>query len=226
MFGSTRRIAKLACRGNWSQRERNRNVLLLAASVAGATILYDDKPTNTTRERCGHTQSLFQGLVSLAHLSPKTFCESAVQELHHKDDDAEEGEVINEEEEQFLDTLALYRRWLADIKKQWEISSPASTQWPTNIPQKNDISALEMDLQLYLKGGQADTRRCQDLQFRIASYYLFREKSLEQQKKGFNMVKELAVVGHPDGLCLYGTNRSLLPNYDVVIVSSYYSFFL
>ena len=136
-------------------------------------------------------------------------CEAAVKaapdgESHHTQE--ETGMTL--EEEDFLDTLGLYQRWLKEIKKQWAISSPSSIKWPNNIPQKSDVSALEMDLQMYLKGDQADTRLCQDLEFRIASYYLFREDSIEQQRKGFNIVKKLAVNGHADGLCLYGMFRS------------------
>jgi hypothetical protein len=120
------------------------------------------------------------------------------------DDDMEEGEIMSEEEENFLNTLALYRRWLDGIRKQWAISSPASIQWPNYIPDSRDISSLETDLQNYLKGGQGKESRCQALEFRIASYYLFREASVEQQRKGFNIVQQLAVDRHPDGLCLYG----------------------
>ena len=203
MFGGFYRFASQA---KWGQRQWRANSVLFAAGAsvavgAGAGA----KQGNTTsihhhnRNR-SESQALFHGL-SLTYLSSKTFCEAAVKGL---DNLRPEEKPINEEEEQFLDTLALYRRWFDDIKKQWDISKPSHTEWPTNIPHASEISALELDLQLYLKGDQAQSRRCQDLQFRIASYYLFREKSMEKQKKGFNMVKDLAVVGHPDGLCLYG----------------------
>ena len=113
---------------------------------------------------------------------------------------------FNQEEEDFLNTIGLYQHWLKEIKKQWAISSPSSIRWPTNIPQKDEISALEVDLQNYRKN-EGNSRLCQDLEFRIASYYLFRESDQEQQKKGFNLVKKLALDCHPDGLCLYGTIR-------------------
>ena len=115
---------------------------------------------------------------------------------------------FNQEEEDFLNTIGLYQHWLKEIKKQWAISSPSSIKWPTNIPHKDEISALEVDLQNYRKNSNsaAESRQSrQDLEFRIASYYLFRESSVEQQKKGFNLVKKLALECHPDGLCLYGT---------------------
>jgi hypothetical protein len=135
-----------------------------------------------------------------------TNCEAAVVEdtTTTTNHDNEQVEAIDEEEELFLDTLAMYRRWLKEIKKQWAISSPESMKWPRNIPQKIDISALETDLKGFYKGNEESTRKCQDLEFRIASYYLFREESVEQQKKGFHIIKKLAVNGHLDGLCLYG----------------------
>ena len=125
---------------------------------------------------------------------------------------------LSQEEQEFLNTIGLYQRWLEEIKKQWAVSKPSSIQWPTRIPQSKEISALEVDLQNYRKGGQGESRLCQDLEFRIACYYLFRESSVEEQRKGFALAKKLAVAGHPDGLCLYGT---------CVWVSfvSYYTFF-
>ena len=119
-------------------------------------------------------------------------------------DNDTEDMFMSEEEESFLNTLALYRRWLDGMRKQWAISSPASIGWPSYIPDRQDISSLETDLQNYVKGGQSQESRCQALEFRIASYYLFRESSVEQQRKGFHIVQKLAVDGHPDGLCLYG----------------------
>jgi len=118
--------------------------------------------------------------------------------------------VKSPEEEEFLDKLSLYQLWLPEIRKQWKISSPNKIKWPNNIPLEHDISMLEIDLQMYLKEDNGNGQQ-QDLEFRIASYYLFRERSPEKQRKGFNMVKKLAVAGHPDGLCLYGTYVFFLP---------------
>jgi hypothetical protein len=210
MFGATRRLSLFAA---GAQNQRKLNGLLAVAgaavAVAGLSTQPPKEPHQKTSRtaRCDHRRCLFQGL-TLPYLSSRTFCESAVLSDHG------EEKPTNDEEERFLDTIALYRRWFGDIKKQWDISKPASTTWPTNIPQERDISALEIDLQLYLNGDQANTRRRQDLQFRIASYYLFREKSIAQQKKGFKMIRELAVDGHPDGLCLYGKSEAI--RYDLL----------
>lgn len=137
-----------------------------------------------------------------------TCCEAAVKE----EPVAGGYSHLSEEEATFLNTMAVYRRWLNDIKKQWAISSPPNEKFPSNIPNAKDISALEMDLQMYQKGDQGNSRLCQDLEFRIASYYIFRAESLEEQRKGFNIVKKLAVAGHPDGICLYGTSNGLAWN--------------
>jgi len=145
---------------------------------------------------------------------PTTFCEDATQirpctTMTTKPSPQE----LEDDEEIFLETIRLYQRWLQEIKKQWAISSPSPTRWPNSIPSADDISALEVDLQNYRKGGQGDTRLCQDLEFRIACYYLFQVSKVEEQRKGFQMAKKLAVNGHPDGLCLYGTYCSMLESF-------------
>lgn len=46
---------------------------------------------------------------------------------------------------------------------------------------------------------------CQNVQFRVATYYLSRAGHNDDLRRGFRIVKELAEQGHPDGMCLYGT---------------------
>jgi hypothetical protein len=47
---------------------------------------------------------------------------------------------------------------------------------------------------------------CQNVQFRVATYYLSREGHNDDLRRGLRIVKELAEQGHPDGMCLYGTS--------------------
>jgi TPR repeat protein len=54
-----------------------------------------------------------------------------------------------------------------------------------------------------------DPRRlCQDLRFRIASFYLAQAADPERQREGHRAVRSLAEEGHPDGMCLYGAWES------------------
>jgi hypothetical protein len=48
-------------------------------------------------------------------------------------------------------------------------------------------------------------RLCQNLQFRIASFYLTQACQPQKQREGYRIVQSLATQGHPDGMCLYGT---------------------
>lgn len=211
MFGFARALPKYCAKSTSSTRQAQCGLMLLAAGATCVTAgIYVTNPSSeggtrgSSHRKCrndGDHQSTYYRLVNSSFFRPHckiTACEAG----HH---DEEEGEARSPEEERFLDTLALYRRWILDIKNQWDISKPASIKWPNNIPDSSEISALEMDLKMYLKNrnNQEDKRNVQDLEFRIASYYLFREQSKESQKKGFYMVKKLAVEGHPDGLCLY-----------------------
>ncbi|CAB9502652.1 Sel1 domain protein repeat-containing protein [Seminavis robusta] len=218
MFGATTRVLLPRQKKMWKMQ----SLILLAGSTAAATVMQSASTNkNTTKKEnreapayyyCGTpigrwNHSNHDKLPQSLLLSRKANCEAAASEMPPNmatvddDDDDDNLEVMTEEESYFLTKLALYSRWLNEIKKQWKISSPASIKWPNNIPQARDVSALETDLQNYLKGG--DTKMRQDLEFRLASYYLFEETSLEKQRKGFQIVIKLAVAGHPDGLCLY-----------------------
>ena len=83
-----------------------------------------------------------------------------------------------------------------------------STDWPKNIPSESDIPALELDLKFCLLSPSYRNHgsNCQNLKFRIASYYLTQTKDEALQTKGYKWVKDLAEHGHADGMCLYGTN--------------------
>lgn len=213
MFGVARNLPKYCAKSTSNTRQAQCGLMLLTAGATcvAAGILANPASEGSMRggshrvcwKEDGH-QSTYRRLVNSSFFrshGKMTACEGATSQQYA----GHEEEERSPEEERFLDTLALYRRWILDIKNQWDISKPASIKWPNNIPDSSEISALEMDLRMYLKNqnNQEENRNVQDLEFRIASYYLFREQSKESQKKGFNMVKKLAVDGHPDGLCLY-----------------------
>jgi hypothetical protein len=205
LTGTTTALAAIV-----SHEKQEQNTLLTSPIVV-------DRTTCSSNTSYNHhhydARTSFPSSFLFSSNNNKVHCEAASassettadkSDIENNVDDMKENVIMSAEEENFLKTMALYRRWLDGIRKQWAISSPASIQWPNYIPDTRDISSLETDLQNYLKGGQGKESRCQALQFRIASYYLFRQDSVDQQRKGFNIVKQLAIDGHPDGLCLYG----------------------
>jgi hypothetical protein len=194
------------------QRSKAPHQVVIGVGTTTAGILYySNNPSASKKEdRQWHRSSekaedILSNVFLWMHPSlPTTHCEAVVKEVITPGDDYTNH--LSEEEAAFLNTMSVYRRWLKGIKKQWAITSPPTDKFPNNVPAANEISALEMDLQMYQKGDQGNTRLCQDLELRIACYYIFREESKEQQYKGFQIIKRLTVAGHWDGICLYGTS--------------------
>jgi hypothetical protein len=115
------------------------------------------------------------------------------------------------ESKRFFQVLAYHRELLADYQRRWpeahEGKSPRKMKrdWPRRIPKAHQIASLEFDLRFCERSEGGDTKKCQDLKFRIACFYIYHESNPVFQKKGLHLVKELANKGHPDGMCLYGT---------------------
>lgn len=109
----------------------------------------------------------------------------------------------------FQQCLAFHRSLLSEYNHRWDYQTsktPTSTGWPRNIPSIDDVPALEMDL-VYCnrspKSKNVKTYR-DDLQFRIAACYITETDDEVLQKKGFQLIKDLAERGHADGMCYYG----------------------
>jgi hypothetical protein len=131
-----------------------------------------------------------------------------------------------DEGERFFQTLEYHRSLLLDYRRRWfaqtrhsaaddqTISSKndrtvnKSAKWPRNVPRENEIRALESDLKFcqWAPNSTENARRCQNIQFRIAAYYI-QQPDDESKRSGFKMLKDLAENGHPDGMCYYGTTR-------------------
>lgn len=128
------------------------------------------------------------------------------------------------ESKRFYQVLAYHRELLADYQRRWpeahEGKNPCAVKrdWPRRIPKSHQVGSLEFDLQFCERSQKEDTKKCQDLKFRIACFYIYHGSNPIFQKRGLNLVKDLATKGHPDGMCLYGTfhpigqaeNRSFL----------------
>lgn len=115
------------------------------------------------------------------------------------------------ESKRFYQVLAYHRELLADYQRRWpeahEGKNPRTMKrdWPRSIPKAHQIASLEFDLKFCERSQMEDTKKCQDLKFRIACFYIYHESNPMFQKRGLNLVKDLAQKGHADGMCLYGT---------------------
>lgn len=134
-------------------------------------------------------------------------------QLHDFDDDLPSG---YSERDRFFNTLEYHRSLLFDYARRWNDKTQSlnskihnSVTWPRNIPSAHEIPALELDLRFCLMSPnyRNNIATCQNLQFRIASFYVAQENDPNIQRRGFQLLKEVADHGHPDGMCLYGTSR-------------------
>lgn len=110
-----------------------------------------------------------------------------------------------EEERSFHQTLQYHKTLLEDYKEKWNwhnVNSRIPTvSWPQNIPEEKEISSLQFD---YKFCKSLNSSYCQDLSFRIASFLLM-QPDLGTQKKGLEMVQELAEKDNPDAMCALAT---------------------
>lgn len=147
----------------------------------------------------------------------ETHCDAA--DLHQFDTEYPTGYT---ELERFLQALEYHRSLLFDYTRRWELEDAAhtsasasngatptnssTTAWPRHVPDARDVPALETDLKFCEASPsyRGNRRTCQNLQFRLASFYVAQTHDHEAQRKGYRIVKRLAEHGHPDGMCLYG----------------------
>jgi hypothetical protein len=145
-----------------------------------------------------------------------TLCDAQLDEL-------DEGQSSgHSERERFLNGLMYHRSLLFDYVRRWNDSTQSpnskidnSISWPRNVPTTDEVPALELDLRFCRMSPRYrnNDATCQNLQFRIASYYVTQEKDLERQQYGYQLLKDVAFHGHPDAMCLYALilNEGRLP---------------
>jgi hypothetical protein len=124
------------------------------------------------------------------------------------------------EHERFFAKLDYHRNNLVDYEREWD--QKHVYEWPHNLPCAKEIAALQLDLrycrnqyqiqkqqqQSQSQQQQSQQQYCQDLQFRIAAYFLEKE-STKLQAYGFGLLQELVDLEHADAMCLYGTYRTV-----------------
>ena len=209
----------------WIQQSRSiehRNALLFSCGVATATVAlyhvstfakYPRKITqnfSAIKDENGNAGTFRSNLDLIAKASafsafsqqPRT---SSCEGLLYTETDFPDG---YSEADRFKDVLRFHRSLLSDYIERWVLKSQSnnsSVAWPRNVPNADEIASLEMDYSFCQRSPnyRDSTQACQDLQFRIGSYYLASEDP-DRQKKGFGLIKDLAERGHADGMCYYG----------------------
>lgn len=126
------------------------------------------------------------------------------------------------EQDRFFQTLEYHRALLFDYYRRWGDSLKEDTdkashvdKWPRNVPSSKQIGALESDLIFCKRSSSEGDHKCDDLEFRIATFYVQADDQ-EMQRKGFKTVKHLAETGHPSGMCYYAMllNDGKIPGVD------------
>lgn len=130
-----------------------------------------------------------------------------------------EEAVVDEESSRFDSTLSYHRLRRKDYEKIWQpneeeilsfkngtwSSSGQVMVWPSEVPQRSDIPALQFDLKMCKRSPNYRdvTSYCNTVQFRVASALLLSSEE-EEYDEGLMLMKDLAERGHPDGMCGYG----------------------
>jgi TPR repeat protein len=187
-------------------------ILTAAAAAAAAAIDDVDDVDRGSCQRLTKDAGALSSFSSLASTFTTTMTAATVAACDSKKEDASHGGEYSydhydpslpyPEAEEFSQCLQFYRQQLSWYRREWSSKSPnpISANWPRNIPGEDEISALELDLKFCLRN---PTSSCQNMQFRIASFYL-QCNDPKLQYRGYKLVKELAERGDPDGMCLYG----------------------
>lgn len=194
------RIYSLARQKQWHRAERS--FLFGFSSFGGVYFIFAMMLESNERkhdckkayDRLFHSKSLL--------LSTISSCEISLE------DDDQQVPTGYTESDRFRDCLEYHRSLLPDYTRRWvptDVKKPGRTTWPKNVPSKDEVKDLETDFSFCQRSPRYrnNDRTCQNLQFRIASYYL-QEENPEHQQLGYKLVKQLAESGHPDGMCLYG----------------------
>lgn len=101
--------------------------------------------------------------------------------------------------------LVYHRGMLDEYRSRWQWNSPTSrtpttTGWPSQVPSsETEVSVLEYDYK-FATGTYRD-----DMQFRLAAYYLQTGDEHLILKRAFPLLQDLALRGHLDAMCLLGT---------------------
>jgi hypothetical protein len=184
-------------------------------------------------QRSNHTQCESSHQNEDIQIAPEDAIHVHYSELYDPDLDADSSGYT--EEERFYQCVMYHRSLLHDYDRRWgngriytAVSSTldelditysnhhndTKSQWPRNVPNARDATALECDLMYCQRSPEyqnsndhSGSMACQSTKYRIATFYVSKQNNdlRSQREKGFRVVKELAEQGYPDAMCLYGT---------------------
>ncbi|GKY94128.1 hypothetical protein MPSEU_000378900 [Mayamaea pseudoterrestris] len=204
------RLAATASKRLWQSEPATFSVIILGGGLV-AISMFDSLQC---RKLCEHLSRH-----SAYALTPKASTTRCDEQLHEFDEGYPSG---HSERERFINGLQYHRSLLFDYVRRWnDVTQSSNAQihnsitWPRNVPTVDEIPSLELDLRFCSMSPnyRNNAANCQNLQFRIASFYVTRENELERQKHGFKLLQDVASHGHPDAMCLYAImlNEGRLP---------------
>lgn len=110
------------------------------------------------------------------------------------------------EAERFEQCVAYHRTLYFDYNRRWNNNAPEEATvpnpWPRRVPNEDQITSIEADY-TFCRRGAAESKPCQDMEFRIACYYV-QSGVLEERRRAWKRLKALAEAGHADAMCYYG----------------------
>jgi TPR repeat protein len=118
------------------------------------------------------------------------------------------------ESQRFDRALVYHQSQISSYQRKWEYSANSSAttstktpsrSWPDNIPPDEDLNFLLEDVKYCNRSDKfsSNNNYCNTLRFRVASSLLMQYDD-ESQKRGLEMLKNLAEKGHSDAMTFYG----------------------
>jgi len=184
--------------------------------ITKAVVAIDYKKSNMENEK--GNSNFYSILVPMT-----TQCEQQQQQYNPKINIVGNSCFDEEEESRsFQQTLRHHKSVFKEYQNRWswqknnQKANIPTTSWPLNVPEKSELSSLEVDLEFCRRSSnKVDTNTvnnenekhyCTNLQFRIASYLLLQTDNIDAQQRGLKVIKELVEEQKdPDAMCAYAT---------------------
>lgn len=181
------------------------SALLFTMLKQEETELHPEYHVNASASSCKQHFPFRYAIFNYKRSRRKSVCEDYLAPLHA--DSVSESDGYSEAE-RFEQCLAYHRTLYFDYNRRWNnnapsVSVPVVYAWPRRVPNADQIRSIEADYQFCLRGADKASKTCQDMEFRIACYYI-QSPILEERRRAWKQLKALAEAGHADGMCYYG----------------------